>query len=161
MEVVFLSLGSNLGNREKNLKKAVKLLKKNMQVEKVSGVYLTEPVGSIKQADFFNIAVKARTVLDPFQLLDVCKSIEKKLKRQRTVKWGPRTIDVDILLFGMEKIKTAGLTVPHKELAKRRFVLLPLKEISPGIKHPVLGKTVKRLLKLTKDKKTAIRIGKL
>jgi 2-amino-4-hydroxy-6-hydroxymethyldihydropteridine diphosphokinase len=161
MEVVFLSLGSNLGNREKNLRKAIKLLKKKVQVEKISGVYLTEPVGRIKQADFFNIAVKAKTNLGPLQLLEACKGIERKLKRQRSIKWGPRTIDVDILFFGKEKIVTAGLTIPHKELAKRRFVLLPLSEIAPGLKHPATGKTIKQLLRMTKDKKTAIRIGKL
>lgn len=160
MFIVYIGLGSNLGNRLNNLKKAITLLKgkKDISILKTSSVYETQPVGNVKQRKFYNMAVKINTKLNPFNLLKRCNEIESKLKRKRLIKWNPRTIDLDILFFGNRIIRTKKLTIPHKLLYKRRFVLMPLVEISPDFKHPVFKKSIKSLLKDLKDKKEVKRV---
>ena len=145
----YLSLGSNLGNRRANLKKACELLKQSAGVKfiKSSAVYKTRPVGPVEQREFLNAAVKLKTVLSPTELLTLCKQIEKLMKRKKTVKWGPRIIDLDIVLFGNLNLKSKQLTIPHKEMEKRQFVLKPLIDIYGRGKHPVTGRTFKSMLK--------------
>jgi 2-amino-4-hydroxy-6-hydroxymethyldihydropteridine diphosphokinase len=161
MPVVYIGLGSNVGNRLNNLKKAVALLKKEKKIKviKLSSIYETEPVGVIGQNKFLNLVVKIKTELNPFDLLSKCKEIERKLKRKKLIKWGPRTIDLDILFFGNKIIRTKELTIPHKLLYKRRFVLEPLVEISPNLMHPVFKKSIRRLFKDLKDKKEVRKIN--
>ncbi len=145
----YIGLGSNLGNREENIRKAVELLEKSpgIRVVKLSPFYETEPVGDIPQGKFINAAAEIYTTLFPPGLLAVCRNIEDALGRVRTVKWGPRTIDLDILLYGEEVIRTSELTIPHPLMHEREFVLRPLSDIAPDAYHPVLGKTAQELLK--------------
>lgn len=147
MSEAYLSLGSNIGDREAYLRAAVRIIKANSSIEisKISGVYETEAVGHTPQRRFLNIVVEVKTSLAPVGLLGICQFIEEFLKRTRKVKWGPRTIDVDILLYGQEDIKQPGLIIPHPEMAKRAFVLVPLLEIAPQITFPG-GKEVSKCL---------------
>ncbi|MGB2512852.1 2-amino-4-hydroxy-6-hydroxymethyldihydropteridine diphosphokinase [Leuconostoc suionicum] len=150
MTIVYLSLGSNLGNRADNLQQAIRLLHKNpnIDIEATSPIYETQPVGGVVQDDFYNIAVRANTSLDAYNLLTVLQEIEKKLKRVCLQHWGPRTIDLDILLFGDEKWSTETLTIPHREMANRLFVLTPLLDVVlPERKHEV-----QQLISTTTDK---------
>ncbi len=134
MAIIYLALGSNLGNRQKNIKNAITLLKKNgVAVQKISTIIETEPVGFLDQGKFLNAVLKGTTELSAFDLLAQTKSIEKKLGRIKTVRNGPRTIDIDILLYDQEKILTPRLTIPHPGMWERDFVMGPLKEISPEI----------------------------
>ncbi|AEV95351.1 2-amino-4-hydroxy-6-hydroxymethyldihydropteridine diphosphokinase [Pediococcus claussenii] len=131
---VYLSMGSNLGNREENLEWAVQLLRENSNIKdiKMSNFYETEPVGGVKQDDFLNIAVYFRTTLSAEDLLDYLHKIEAKLHRVRKIHWGPRTIDLDILYYGGKTINNTVLQVPHPEMKNRKFVLIPLYEIAKG-----------------------------
>lgn len=126
-----MSLGSNIGDREGNLKKAVSLLKDSGKISdiKASHIYETEPVGYDDQDNFYNICISFDTTLKPLELLDLSQGIEAELLRVRTIKNGPRTIDLDILLFGEEKINTKRLIVPHERMFERAFVLIPLSEL--------------------------------
>ncbi|NLI57393.1 MAG: 2-amino-4-hydroxy-6-hydroxymethyldihydropteridine diphosphokinase [Clostridium sp.] len=131
---VFLSLGSNVGNREGYLKKAVKeiSLLENVDLDKVSDIYETEPWGYSEQQNFLNMAVSIYTKLDAESLLGKLQNIENLLNRKRIVKWGPRTIDIDILLFDLLKLDSEYLKIPHPLMFERVFVLVPLKEIYHG-----------------------------
>lgn len=144
---VYLGIGSNLGEKEKNLLDAIALLeeRKDVKVKTVSNFILTEPVGEVEQDDFLNGAAYIETLLEPEELLKVLKEIEKKLKRVDTVRWGPRTIDLDILLYDKKRLVTDDLIIPHKEMHKRSFVLEPLTEIAPYIIHPVYNKSIEQL----------------
>ena len=143
--VIYLSLGSNIGNRRKNLELAVKELENNnIKLIKLSSLYETKPVGP-KQRNFYNIAGNFITDFNPQDLLKVIKDIEKKLGRKKTYHWGPRIIDIDILFYGTQIIKSDNLIIPHKEIQNREFVLVPLKEISPEFVHPVYKKTITML----------------
>ncbi len=156
MAVVYIGLGSNLGRKRANIRKAVKLLdkKKDIKILKVSSLYETEPVGYVKQDWFVNACLKAETNLSPRQLLSVLKDIEKKLKRKRRfIKWGPRTIDLDILLCDNLKLKTKDLVIPHPEMHKRAFVLIPLMELEPNLIHPTKRKSILELLANLKKSK--------
>ena len=133
MATSFLSLGSNTGDRLGYLRQATKLLNehKDIAVAKISSVYETAPWGLENQADFYNIALEIKTSLPPKALLAACQEIETKLERSRTVHWGPRTIDIDILLYEDIELEEESLTIPHKYLLERPFVTIPLFEIAP------------------------------
>lgn len=146
-KIVYLSLGSNLGNRQANLRKAIGRLMELGEVVEVSSLYQTEPVEVTDQPWFLNCAVAMKTGLVPHELLAGILSIEGAMGRERTRSKGPRLIDIDILLFGGATINTPRLTVPHPAMANRRFVLEPLAEIAPQLRHPRLNKTVRELLR--------------
>ncbi len=138
MTVVYLSLGSNIGNREAYLRKAISALKTlpQTQVTQVSSFYETAAWGKTDQDDFLNLACQLETELDAQALLSHCQKIEIDLNRVRHEHWGPRTIDIDILLYGQEVIATENLKVPHPYMTERGFVLVPLQEISPQLTLP-------------------------
>ena len=130
---VFLSLGGNLGDPKKSMASALRLLAGNdgVEVVAVSSLYRTPPWGKLDQPDFLNAAAQLSTMLSPHQLLDLCLETERKLKRVREERWGPRLIDIDILVFGERVIQETGLEVPHPRMLERAFVLAPLAEIAP------------------------------
>lgn len=138
LRTAYLSLGSNLGNREGNLAEAVRRLADTpgVEVRRVSSVYETAPVGGPPQGDFLNLAVEVVTTLSPRELLATCQRIEADLGRERTVRWGPRTIDLDILLYEGETSADPELTLPHPRLLERQFALVPLAEIAPDLVLP-------------------------
>jgi 2-amino-4-hydroxy-6-hydroxymethyldihydropteridine diphosphokinase len=142
---VYLSLGSNLGWKEFRLGKAIGSLRKTGDVLKVSGFHKTKPYGKTDQPDFVNCALELETSLSPEELLASIHTIEGRMGRIRTEKWGPRTIDIDIVFFGGLVIDTPELKIPHPDMQNRDFVLKPLMELCPDLVHPVLGKTVREL----------------
>jgi 2-amino-4-hydroxy-6-hydroxymethyldihydropteridine diphosphokinase len=144
-KTVYLSLGSNLGDREGNLAAAIEKLRELGEVAAVSSCYETEPMEFVDQPWFLNCAVALKTELMPKQFLTKILVIEREMGRQRIRPKGPRTIDIDILLFGNAVIHTPQLEVPHPAMHQRRFVLEPLAEIAPEVRHPVLKRTVRDL----------------
>lgn len=140
----YIGIGSNMGDREENLNSAIDLLKQEagIVVTAVSSYINTAPVGYTDQPDFLNAVIEIATTLIPQALLEVCLNIEKKLKRVRLIHWGPRTIDLDILLYDDLIINEPNLIIPHPRMHEREFVLKPLKEIAPNAFHPVLKKTI-------------------
>ena len=148
MKTVYLSLGSNIGDREHNLREAIQRLNQSgIKVLRVSPVYETEPVDYTDQRWFLNVVVEAGTDLFPAQLLAQTMKVERSLGRIRTKPKGPRTIDIDILLYESAIVKTAKLEIPHPRMHERRFVLGPLSDLAPDLRHPRLGKSVVELLK--------------
>ena len=145
LKPVYLSLGSNLGDRAANLHAALTHLGAVGKVVAISSVYETEPVELTAQPWFLNCAAKLETERMPKQLMKNILDLEREMGRQRKQKKGPRIIDIDILLFGTSIIETQGLTVPHPALHERRFVLDPLAEIAPEVRHPVFRRTVREL----------------
>ncbi|MDP3732064.1 MAG: 2-amino-4-hydroxy-6-hydroxymethyldihydropteridine diphosphokinase [Candidatus Omnitrophota bacterium] len=131
MVVCYLAAGSNLGNRKKNIKKALDYLTKikGIKIEKVSRIYETKAIGGPTQGKFLNAAIKIETSLSPHLLLNIIKKIEKDSGRKKTVRWGAREIDLDILLYGNKIIKKKNLVIPHPRMFEREFVLRPLREI--------------------------------
>jgi len=131
MVICYLAVGSNLGNRRKNIKKALDYLAKTkgIKIEKASRIYETKAIGGVAQGKFLNAAIKIKTSLTPQLLLKTVKNIEKDLGRKKTVRWGPREIDLDILLYGNKFIKIKNLVIPHPRMFEREFVLRPLREI--------------------------------
>ena len=144
--LVYLSLGSNVGDRAAHLRGAIALLELEGRVVSVSSLYETEPVEFTEQAWFLNCAVALETAETPEQLMAAILRIEQQMGRQRIQKKGPRTIDVDILLFGDKILDSPALTIPHPAMHERRFVLEPLGEIAPEARHSVLKKTIRELL---------------
>ena len=147
MERVFLGLGSNIGDRTANIERASRLIGEieAVRLVRMSSLFETEPVGYEDQPDFINAVLEIGTPLTPRELLAAVKEIEQRMGRTRTVRFGPRIIDVDILLFGQRVIDEPGLTIPHPRMHERRFVLGPLAEIAPEAVHPVLKKSVMEL----------------
>lgn len=132
--IAYISLGTNMGDREANIHNAIQELKdhKLITIEEISSIYETDPVGYLDQDPFLNLVVKISTNLNPIELLEVTQMIEKNLGRIRDIRWGPRTIDLDILLYNQENIEAEHLRIPHPRMFERSFVLIPLKEINPS-----------------------------
>ncbi|UXV34816.1 2-amino-4-hydroxy-6-hydroxymethyldihydropteridine diphosphokinase [Staphylococcus sp. IVB6181] len=147
MTEVFLGLGSNVGDREAQLKAAIDLLDEQQGIEviKVSSFYETAPVGYVDQPDFLNLCIKIETELSPHEVLERGLAIEQQLHRVRKERWGPRTLDIDILLYGDEIIETKDLSIPHPRMTERAFVLIPLQEIAPDKVEPRTQKKIKEI----------------
>jgi 2-amino-4-hydroxy-6-hydroxymethyldihydropteridine diphosphokinase len=144
---IYLSLGSNTGDREAHLRKALERLAANdVRMLHISRIYETEPVGYKDQAWFLNQVVEAETALFPMQLLTRIGHVERELGRVRTLRNGPRTIDIDILFYGAAVVETTRLQIPHPRIAERRFVLEPLAELAPNLRHPVTQCSVRQML---------------
>jgi len=148
----YLSLGSNVGERAKHLREAIAALEKTgVHVVRVSSVYETEPVDYLDQAWFLNMVMEAETELGALELLHALRAIETQMGRKKLIAQGPRLIDMDILLYGDQVIDTPELQVPHPRMHLRRFVLDPLAEIAPDVRHPVSGQTATEMLAQTPD----------
>jgi 2-amino-4-hydroxy-6-hydroxymethyldihydropteridine diphosphokinase len=148
VKTIYLSLGSNIGDRERMLQAALdRLQAPDLTIARISSVYETEPVDFEAQRSFLNLAVEAQTDLFPLMLLSRIQKVELQLGRRRAgPPKGPRTIDIDILLYGASKIHSARLEIPHPRMQDRRFVLAPLVELAPDLRHPVSGATMRDLL---------------
>lgn len=146
-ETVYLSLGSNIGNRAENIISAFSFLQSSLflNIKKISSFYETSPVGP-SQKSFYNIVAEAQTDLKPDDLLLLIKQAEYILGRRKTIRWGPRVVDIDILFFGKKIIDKVNLTIPHKEVQNRLFVLVPLDEIAGNFVHPVLKRKIRTIL---------------
>ncbi|MBZ5539385.1 MAG: 2-amino-4-hydroxy-6-hydroxymethyldihydropteridine diphosphokinase [Acidobacteriia bacterium] len=156
---IYLSLGSNVGNRGENLARAIALLgERSVRVLRMSAIYETEPVDFLDQAWFLNCVVEAETELPPLELLRALRGIEAEMGSRKLVARGPRLIDLDILLYSQETIDEPELQVPHPRMHLRRFVLEPLAEIAPDAVHPVLGKTAAELLAQVADRSRVRRV---
>ena len=157
--IVYLGLGSNLGNRQDNLDRALDFLSQRLRVGKISSVYDTEPLDNINQSRFLNLVCQVYTRLAPMELLTLAKGIESKLGRVFGKSNVPRPIDIDILFYDEQVIETPELIIPHPRLTERAFVLIPLAEIAPDLVHPVGGKIVKELLKEVRETQGVFRWG--
>ena len=145
MTDVFIGIGSNIWNKEENIRKAICSIKEKCKILRISSLYETEPIGYKKQNWFLNCAIEIETEFEPLELLNFLQSIEKKMGRVKTIKNGPRIIDLDILFYDNKVINEKGLAVPHPRLHERLFVLEPLKEMAPDFVHPVLNKSIKEI----------------
>ncbi|GAA0439497.1 2-amino-4-hydroxy-6-hydroxymethyldihydropteridine diphosphokinase [Lentibacillus halophilus] len=149
MNTVYIALGSNVEPKDNYLKEALHLLREHPQVRiiQLSSIYQTAPVGYTNQPDFLNMVIEAETSLSPLVLLEACQRIEHQLERKRDIRFGPRTIDLDILVYNQENRQTEQLTLPHPRMHKRAFVLIPLNEIAPELILPTTGKPISDYMK--------------
>lgn len=155
----YIAFGSNMGDKKKYLDNAIQGLRdmKEIVVEKVSEYLVTEPYGDVEQDEFLNGALRVRTLLSPEELLDRLHVLEQAADRKRIIHWGPRTLDLDILFYDQEIIDMPDLHIPHIDLHNRDFVLVPMNQIAPYLRHPVLNQTISQLLDslLNKSENTA------
>lgn len=151
-ETVYLSLGSNLGDRAANLRAAIRALAPNVRVTKTSSFYETEPVDYLNQPWFLNCVLEAETSLAPLSLLDALRNIESQLGSKKEFAKGPRLLDLDILLYGNQTIALPELRIPHPRMLQRNFVLAPLAEIAPSLKHSTWPANVSQLFESSPDK---------
>lgn len=154
---IYLGLGSNMGDRQKNLDKALELLAQRMKLGKISSIYDTEPVGVPPQPRFLNLVCQAFTRLEPEALLTLAKGIETRMGRSGKSD-APRPIDIDILLYGDKVVNSPELVIPHPRMTERAFVLIPLAEIAPDVVHPVLKKTIRELLSGIMEKQGVLKL---
>ena len=158
--LVFIGLGSNQGDREGYLSRAIEALRvSGLEPRLRSSIYRTDPLEVIDQEEFLNQVVGCPTALPPEKILEICLTVEKSLGRSRTLDKGPRTIDLDLLLCGDDIREDGTLRVPHPRMHLRRFVLVPLVEIAPGARHPILKKSAAELLESCPDRSRAERLG--
>lgn len=151
---VYVAVGSNLGDREGYVAQALRALREHplIEVGKVSDMINTEAYGGVEQGDFLNGALEAETLLSPWELLDALHEVENRAGRERTVHWGPRTLDLDILFYDDLCIETKDLVIPHPDLENRSFVLRPMAQIAPWLRHPVSRRTVSELLERLEER---------
>lgn len=160
MHIAYIGLGSNLGDREENLNLAVALIKKSkIQVEARSSIYETQPQGVEDQPWFLNMVARVKTGLGARELLRILQGIEDQMGRKRVVHWGPRVIDLDVLVFDQQEIHEEDLEIPHPRMTERAFVLVPLLEIAPDVTLPG-GKPVKEFLSLLDPKNQGVSLYK-
>ncbi|MFC1963432.1 2-amino-4-hydroxy-6-hydroxymethyldihydropteridine diphosphokinase [Chloroflexota bacterium] len=158
---VYLGLGSNMGDREENLFRAVKQLREKVIIKELSSIYETDPVGYEQQPKFLNTVISGTTELNPFELLDFIKMVESVLGRVTNFQNGPRPIDIDILFYNNIVLNTPKIIIPHPRFAERAFVLVPLEEIAPGLICPLRQKKVSVLLANVVDRDGVKLVGKL
>jgi 2-amino-4-hydroxy-6-hydroxymethyldihydropteridine diphosphokinase len=155
----YLCLGSNTGNTRKNFRDALALIEKKIgKVVKKSHLYETQPWGNPDQDNFLNQMVMVNTTLEPRQILEEITRIEREMGRERKEKWGPRIIDIDIVLYGKRVIRDKGLEIPHPEMHKRAFVLVPLMELAPDYEHPILHQPIDELYMSCEDESDVRRL---
>jgi 2-amino-4-hydroxy-6-hydroxymethyldihydropteridine diphosphokinase len=160
--IAYLCLGSNMGDRAENISNAIRMLRKLLRFQRISPRYDTAPVGNTNQPRFLNLVCRVTTGFSPFDLLKFVKDIEKKMGRKPGPSNFPRPIDIDILFYDDLVMDTPELTIPHPRLTERAFVLAPLADIAPELKHPVSGKTIKQLLnELKREAGDAVRTGEV
>ena len=156
---VYLSLGSNMGDRIGNVRRALELLgESGVEVCRLSSYYKTEPVDFRPQRWFVNCVAEVATSLMPLQLLKTLQVVERSLGRRPGIVKGPRPIDIDILLYENVVVRSPALTIPHERLSERRFVLIPLRELAPQVRHPVIKRTVQEMLQDTRDSSRVVRL---
>lgn len=159
MHLAYIGFGSNIGDRLGHIRNAIRALSKTegITLQKTSSIYKTDPVGHEAQAEFLNGVAAIQTDLPPLSLLHALKDIETAIGRQHRIRWGPREIDLDILIYGGMCFQTEKLVIPHPEMHLRRFVLVPLAEIAPDFVHPVLKETIQTLLERLADDKSVLK----
>ena len=152
--ISYLSIGSNIGNRLETFQRAIRLLDENdeIKIESISSIYETDPIGYTDQACFLNAVIKVSTSLRSEKLLQACLYIENELGRKREIRWGPRTLDLDILLYNQENIETESVFVPHPRMHERAFVIIPLMELDPDIELPNVNAPLDDILNQIPDK---------
>lgn len=149
----FLAFGSNMGDKKAYIENAIQKLRedKAIRVSAVSDRILTKPYGMVEQDDFVNGCMEIQTYLNPFELLDKLHELENEANRERIIRWGPRTLDLDIIFYDDEIIETKDLIIPHPDMQNRNFVLEPMVQLAPYKRHPLIGKNMKELLAMIKD----------
>ena len=159
MHSAYIGFGSNIGDRLAHIGNAIHALSETegIALQRVSSVYKTDPVGYTAQSEFLNGVAAIQTSLSPLSLLHTLKNIETAIGRQHRIRWGPREIDLDILIYGDLCLHTEKLVIPHPEMHRRRFVLVPLAEIVPDLVHPVFQETVQTLLERLEDDKSVVK----
>ena len=159
MHLAYIGFGSNIGDRLKHLQNAIHALSKTegINLQEISSVYKTDPVGYEAQGQFLNGVAAIQTSLSPLSLLQTLKKIETLIGRQHRIRWGPREIDLDILIYGNLCVQTEKLVIPHPEMHLRGFVLAPLAQIAPNLVHPIFQETIQTLLERLEDDKSVTR----